>query len=111
MIEQGEAEIRLDAIVKRFGDIEAVRGISLEIARSTFFTFLGPSGSGKSTLLHIMAGFEAPSEGRVYFHGEDVTGLPAARHRDGALPKVVAGRSRRRHELGGENVSFEFCSP
>jgi ABC-type Fe3+/spermidine/putrescine transport system ATPase subunit len=76
MIEQGEAEIRLDAIGKRFGDIEAVREISLEIARSTFFTFLGPSGSGKSTLLHIMAGFEALSEGRVYFRGVPDGGPP-----------------------------------
>jgi ABC-type Fe3+/spermidine/putrescine transport system ATPase subunit len=53
-----------------------VRGISLEVARSIFFTFLGPSGSGKSTLLHIMAGFEALSEGRVYFRGAPDGGQP-----------------------------------
>jgi spermidine/putrescine transport system ATP-binding protein len=103
MIERGEAEIRLDAIVKRFGDIEAVRGISLEIGRSTFFTFLGPSGSGKSTLLHIMAGFEAPSEGRVYFRGEDVTELPANKRGSSTVFQDLALFP---HMGVGENVEY-----
>jgi spermidine/putrescine transport system ATP-binding protein len=103
MIERGEAEIRLDAIVKRFGDIEAVRGISLEIARGAFFTFLGPSGSGKSTLLHIMAGFEAPSEGRVYFRGEDVTELPANKRGSSTVFQDLALFP---HMSVGENVEY-----
>jgi spermidine/putrescine transport system ATP-binding protein len=72
-------EIRLVNIVKRFGLIEAVRGVSLEIRRGEFFTLLGPSGSGKTTLLHIIGGFEPPTEGRVYFLDQDVTALPANR--------------------------------
>jgi putative spermidine/putrescine transport system ATP-binding protein len=62
--------------VKRFGDVEAVAGIDLEIADGEFFSMLGPSGSGKTTTLRMIAGFERPTEGRVLLHGQDVTDVP-----------------------------------
>ena len=68
--------VRLEHLVKRFGDVEAVSGIDLEIADGEFFSMLGPSGSGKTTTLRMIAGFEAPSEGRILLHGSDVTGVP-----------------------------------
>ncbi len=70
------AAVRLEHLVKRFGDVEAVSGIDLEIADGEFFSMLGPSGSGKTTTLRMIAGFEAPSEGRILLHGRDVTGVP-----------------------------------
>src|SRR5436190_10726050 len=69
--------VRLERVTKRFGDLTAVRELSLDIERGEFFTLLGPSGCGKTTTLRIVAGFEEPSEGRVLLDGRDVTGLPA----------------------------------
>jgi spermidine/putrescine transport system ATP-binding protein len=69
--------VRLDRVTKRFGDLAAVRQLTLDIERGEFFTLLGPSGCGKTTTLRMVAGFEEPSEGRVLLEGEDVTGLPA----------------------------------
>ncbi len=71
--------IRLEGLRKRFGDIEAVAGIDLEIEDGEFFSMLGPSGSGKSTVLRLIAGFERPTEGRVHLAGDDVTDEPPFR--------------------------------
>jgi putative spermidine/putrescine transport system ATP-binding protein len=69
-------DIRLVDLVKRYGDVTAVGGIALDIARGEFFTLLGPSGSGKTTTLRLIAGFELPDTGRVELGGEDVTRRP-----------------------------------
>ncbi len=71
-----EPSVRLEGVIKRFGDFVAVRGVDLDIARGEFFTLLGPSGCGKTTTLRMVAGFEQPSEGRVLLDGTDVSGLP-----------------------------------
>ena len=68
--------VRLECLVKRYGEVEAVAGIDLEIGDGEFFSMLGPSGSGKTTTLRMIAGFETPTEGRVLLHGRDVTGVP-----------------------------------
>jgi putative spermidine/putrescine transport system ATP-binding protein len=68
--------VRLEGLHKRFGDVEAVRGVDLEIADGEFFSMLGPSGSGKTTVLRMIAGFEAPTAGRVVLAGQDVTRVP-----------------------------------
>ena len=68
-------DVRLDRVVKRFGDVLAVDHVDLGVRPGEFFTLLGPSGSGKTTCLRMIAGFERPSEGRVLLHGRDVTGL------------------------------------
>jgi putative spermidine/putrescine transport system ATP-binding protein len=68
--------VRLEHLVKRYGEVEAVAGIDLEIADGEFFSMLGPSGSGKTTTLRMIAGFERPSEGRVLLSGRDVTDVP-----------------------------------
>src|SRR6266498_3665074 len=70
---EGFPAVRLEGIRKRFGDVEAVAGIDLEIRDGEFFSMLGPSGSGKTTTLRMIAGFELPTEGRVLLHGEDVS--------------------------------------
>ncbi len=70
------AAVRLDGVRKRFGDVEAVAGIDLEVDDGEFFSMLGPSGSGKTTTLRMIAGFEAPTAGRILLHGQDVTRLP-----------------------------------
>jgi putative spermidine/putrescine transport system ATP-binding protein len=67
-------DVRLEGVVKRFGDVTAVAGIDLDVVRGEFFSMLGPSGSGKTTCLRMIAGFEVPSAGRVFLGGVDVTG-------------------------------------
>jgi putative spermidine/putrescine transport system ATP-binding protein len=68
--------VTLTGVTKRFGEVEAVAGVDLEIRDGEFFSMLGPSGSGKTTCLRLIAGFEAPTEGRVLLYGEDVTDRP-----------------------------------
>jgi putrescine transport system ATP-binding protein len=68
--------VRIDRVSKRFDDALAVDDVSLTINRGEIFALLGGSGSGKSTLLRILAGFERPSEGRVFLDGQDITDLP-----------------------------------
>jgi putative spermidine/putrescine transport system ATP-binding protein len=71
-----ELDIRIAGLRKRFGDVVAVDGVDVEIARGEFFTMLGPSGSGKTTTLRVIAGFERPDEGTVELRGRDVSSLP-----------------------------------
>ena len=63
-------------VVKRFGDVAAVDGVSIDVQPGEFFSLLGPSGSGKTTCLRMIAGFEHPSEGRIMLDGRDVSDLP-----------------------------------
>ena len=74
--EASVADVRLEGVRKHYGEVAAVDGVSLEIARGEFFTMLGPSGSGKTTTLRLIAGFERPDEGRVELRGRDVTKDP-----------------------------------
>jgi spermidine/putrescine transport system ATP-binding protein/putrescine transport system ATP-binding protein len=73
------ALLQIDGITKRFGPVTAVDRISLEVQDGEFFAILGPSGCGKTTLLRVVAGFEAPDEGRVQLDGADITELKANR--------------------------------
>jgi putative spermidine/putrescine transport system ATP-binding protein len=67
--------VRLERVVKRFGSVVAVDGIDLDVREGEFFSMLGPSGSGKTTCLRMIAGFEEPTEGRIFLAGEDVSRL------------------------------------
>jgi putrescine transport system ATP-binding protein len=68
--------VRIEKVTKRFGGSAAVDGVSLDIWRGELFCLLGGSGCGKSTLLRMLAGFEAPSEGRIVIDGQDMAGIP-----------------------------------
>ena len=56
-------------------DVDALRGVDLEINKGHFVTLMGPSGSGKSTLLHILGVLDVPSKGKVFLSGEDISKL------------------------------------
>jgi putrescine transport system ATP-binding protein len=64
--------LSIDSVVKKFGPLRAVDGLSLDIRSGEFFALLGPSGCGKTTLLRMLAGFETPDEGRILLDGADI---------------------------------------
>jgi putrescine transport system ATP-binding protein len=70
------ALLEITSVSKRFGATVAVDAVSLSVEPGEFFALLGPSGCGKTTLLRLIAGFEAPDNGRIAIDGIDVTGLP-----------------------------------
>jgi multiple sugar transport system ATP-binding protein len=70
------ADIRLKGVSKRFGNIQVINDVDLEVADGEFCVFVGPSGCGKSTLLRMVAGLEEITSGRLEIGGRDVTRLP-----------------------------------
>ena len=72
-------------VSKSYGATQALNPLTLSLARGELVTLLGPSGCGKTTLLRIVAGFTAPSTGRVLLGGRDVTPLPPAKRRMGMV--------------------------
>jgi len=65
--------INVEKVTKNFGQFKALKEISLEVKTGELVALLGPSGSGKTTLLRVIAGLETADEGRVFFHGEDIS--------------------------------------
>jgi len=77
----GRPLLDVRAVSKRFGAREVLRTVSLEIASGEFLTLLGESGSGKTTLLRLVAGFEQPTAGEIWMHGERLDPLPPYKRR------------------------------
>src|SRR6476620_12466727 len=102
-IDASVPDIRLSGLTKYYGEVAAVAGIDLEIARGEFFTMLGPSGSGKTTTLRMIAGFEDPTEGTIELAGEDVSGVPPY---DRAVNTVFQDYALFPHMTVGENVAY-----
>jgi spermidine/putrescine transport system ATP-binding protein len=69
--------VRLVGLTKSFDEVQAVRGIDLDIHAGEFFSLLGPSGCGKTTTLRMIAGFEPPTSGRILLDGRDLVSVPA----------------------------------
>jgi ABC-type polar amino acid transport system ATPase subunit len=67
-----EAMVRLEGIHKRFGQLEVLRGVDLEVAKGEVVCILGPSGSGKSTLLRCVNLLEPPEQGEIFLEGHDI---------------------------------------
>jgi spermidine/putrescine ABC transporter ATP-binding subunit len=96
-------ELRLEGITKRFGSMVAVKSNDLVVPAGKLTALLGPSGCGKSTTLRIIAGFEAPDEGRVLIDGRDVVDVPPNRRN---LGMVFQDYSLFPHMTIWENVAF-----
>ena len=73
------AGIEITDAVKRYDDVTAVAGVSLDVPAGSFVSLLGPSGCGKTTLLRLVGGFETPDSGTICIGGIDVTRLPPQR--------------------------------
>jgi alpha-glucoside transport system ATP-binding protein len=97
------AMIDLRAVRKRFGALDVVHGIDLQIAQGEFVVFVGPSGCGKSTLLRMIAGLEDVSDGEIWIGGEDVTDLDPSRR---GIAMVFQSYALYPHMTVAENLAF-----
>src|SRR6266851_4223447 len=98
-----DVDVYLRGVSKSYGNVLAVRDLTLAIPRGVFFSLLGPSGCGKTTTLRLIAGFEQPSDGAVFIRGKDVTAVPPYR-RDFAM--VFQNFALFPHLSVAENVAF-----
>ncbi len=73
------SEVRLENLRKRYGAVEAIRGVSLEVREGELLTLLGPSGCGKTTTLQAIAGLVEPDEGEIWIGGVPMRGVPPHR--------------------------------
>ncbi len=96
-------EIRLEGLVKRYGDVEVLHGIDLEMAPDEFTVLVGPSGCGKSTTLRMVAGLETVSEGEIFIADKPVSHLDP-KERD--LAMVFQDYALYPHMDVARNISF-----
>jgi multiple sugar transport system ATP-binding protein len=97
------AEVSLQRVVKKFGDVEAVRAIDLDIPDNEFVVLVGPSGCGKSTTLRMIAGLEELTSGDIRIGGEVVNDLPP---KDRDIAMVFQNYALYPHMTAFENMSF-----
>src|ERR671917_36905 len=95
--------IEVKGVTKRFDDFVALDDVSLTVRDGSLTALLGPSGGGKSTLLRVIAGLEAPDEGRVLIAGDDATALPARKRGVGFVFQHYAAF---KHMTVRQNVEF-----
>ena len=95
--------LRLVGVGKKYGPVDAVNGISLDVPRGEFLTLLGPSGSGKTTLLMMIAGFVAPTAGDIFVDDRRITDLAPDRRNFGM---VFQGYALFPHMSVAENVAY-----
>jgi len=72
------AKVKLTKTIKKYGNIEVIHGIDLDIEDGEFCVFVGPSGCGKSTLLRMISGLENTTSGNIYIGKDDVTNIDAS---------------------------------
>jgi putative spermidine/putrescine transport system ATP-binding protein len=95
--------VRFVNVSRRFGQVRAVDGVTLDIAEGEFFAMLGPSGSGKTTCLRLIAGFEQPNEGHIEIFGETAEGVPPYKRN---VNTVFQDYALFPHMTVGENVAY-----
>jgi len=98
-----EADVRLERVTKRFGDVTAVDDLSLDIPEGQFFSLLGPSGCGKTTTLRMIGGFEEVTSGRIFLGTDEVTDLPPFKR---ATNTVFQNYALFPHLTVFENIAF-----
>ncbi|MBW5438960.1 sn-glycerol-3-phosphate ABC transporter ATP-binding protein UgpC [Bradyrhizobium canariense] len=97
------AEVALRKVVKRYDDVEAVRGIDLDISDHEFIVLVGPSGCGKSTTLRMIAGLEDITDGDIMIGGDVVNDVPP---KDRDIAMVFQNYALYPHMTVAENMSF-----
>ena len=97
--------IKLDKLIKRYGDVQVLHGIDLEMADNEFTVLVGPSGCGKSTTLRMIAGLEDVTEGEIYIDGKPVSHLEP---KDRSLAMVFQDYALYPHMNVARNIAFSM---
>jgi multiple sugar transport system ATP-binding protein len=97
------ADVNLTQVCKRFGSVEIIKGVDLDIKHGEFIVFVGPSGCGKSTLLRLISGLEDTSDGTISIAGRVVNDLPP---KDRSIAMVFQSYALFPHMTVRENVAF-----
>jgi branched-chain amino acid transport system ATP-binding protein len=98
--------LRVEGLVCRYGKVEAVRGLSMEVAQGELVTLIGANGAGKTTTLKAISGILAPAAGRIDFLGEDITRASARRILEMGIAHCPEGRRVFAHMTVGENLAM-----
>lgn len=77
--------LRVENLVKHYGGVQAVRGVSFTVPEASITGLIGPNGAGKTTTFNCIAGAERPTDGKVYLYGDEITGMPTHKLYDLAL--------------------------
>ncbi|WP_420340022.1 ABC transporter ATP-binding protein [Roseibium sp.] len=96
-------QITLKQVTKRFGNVEVIPSLDLEIGDGEFTVFVGPSGCGKSTLLRLIAGLEDITSGQILIDGQDATSVPPAKR---GLAMVFQSYALYPHMSVRKNIAF-----
>jgi len=99
-----EVALRTESLSRRFGGLAAVSDVSIACERGEVHAVIGPNGAGKSTLINMLSGDLAPSDGRVFVRGTDVTALPPER-----ISRLGVGRSYQKTNVFLSFTVFENC--
>ncbi len=97
------AYVEIKSLVKKFGDVDVIRSVDLEIEKEEFTVFVGPSGCGKTTLLRLIAGLEEADSGTIHIDGQRVDQLPPAKR---GIAMVFQNYALYPHMSVFENLSF-----
>ena len=95
--------LRLENIVKRFGEFTALKGINLDIEDGEFLTIVGPSGSGKTTLIRLLVGMDEPTEGAIWLREQRIEKMPANKR---PTCMVFQSLALFPHRSVGQNITF-----
>lgn len=95
--------LRLEKVVKRFGDFTALHGIDLNIRDGEFLTIVGPSGGGKTTMIRLLVGMDEPTEGNIYLRDNIINHVPANKR---PTCMVFQSLALFPHRTVGENIEF-----
>jgi branched-chain amino acid transport system ATP-binding protein len=87
-----DAMLAVDGLAVHYGAIQALRGVSLEVGKGEIVTLIGSNGAGKTTTLHAVSNIIRKTEGRVFFDGRDIGGMPPDRIVAMGLVQVPEGR-------------------
>jgi multiple sugar transport system ATP-binding protein len=100
-------KVRLEKVVKKYGDVGAVHGIDLELQDGKFTVLVGPSGCGKTTTLRMIAGLESVTDGRIFIGDLDVTDLEP---KDRDVSMVFQNYALYPHLTVAENIAFPLMA-